>query len=92
MSGLPPTTIEWRTFENGRNVPITDILARLNFRPAVWDLDGKYSRLVAPKRVVDIPGVIGRGTARRDVEMSSKIALEMTELIHFYDKGQMPRA
>ena len=21
-----------------------------------WDLDGKYSRLVAPKRVVDIPG------------------------------------
>src|SRR6516225_4708101 len=24
MSGLPPTTTEWRTFENGRNVPFPD--------------------------------------------------------------------
>jgi hypothetical protein len=24
MSGLPPTTTEWRTFENGRNVPFSE--------------------------------------------------------------------
>src|SRR6516225_5655899 len=25
MSGSPPTTTEWRTFENGRNVPERDV-------------------------------------------------------------------
>jgi len=28
MSGLPPTTTEWRTFEKGRNVPRPDIWLR----------------------------------------------------------------
>jgi hypothetical protein len=26
MSGLLPTTTEWRTFENGRNVPIAEVV------------------------------------------------------------------
>jgi len=29
MSGLPPTTTEWPTFENGRNMPTGDISAKL---------------------------------------------------------------
>ena len=30
MSGLPPTTAEWRTFENGQNVPFPDPAVQQN--------------------------------------------------------------
>src|SRR6516164_10992065 len=40
MSGLPPTTTEWRTFENGRNVPCVDgsELARRIFTSLCWSV------------------------------------------------------
>jgi len=44
MSGLPPTTTEWRIFENGRNVPTMDMPSLCQV--SVWAHSGGLKRFV----------------------------------------------
>ena len=51
MSGLPPTTTKWQTLENGRNVPKTEVVSRLNPRYSIRPRAGARTAMTSESRL-----------------------------------------
>src|SRR6516165_17546 len=71
MSGLPPTTTESRTFENGRNVPDSVLIIRRRRRPVFLRgrKDTACGAVARPMRYFDLAAKVvgppGRGRQAR---------------------------